>query len=395
MSDFLGLVGARPGRLVRYRAVLGEVADAMVTRAHGVDAAVAGYVARTELAFQADVGPVVGAVEALSEVVRDLGAWVGAVGESFVEADMAEALASGSSSTWLTTIVFDRVAVSSPEAFGDRFAEVAPPVLPGSSLSGGDTSGGDDDGGLLDWIGPDDAVTALGALAQVARSPGAASAARGTAVAALLESDRFGRIATGVSRVATGVSVVTAAHGRWQADRDLDLHAVERVGRAATQAAIETGAAALGAAAGAATFAAAGATIGVGGGPVGVAIGTVGGAVLGSIAGGIGADRLLDDDPPRPEPEEVGAAVAAVDDDVVDEIVDEVAVIADDAGAVPDWRDIGRETWADPSSHAAGFEEAGQLVELAVEDDPWPGDPPMFEFLEPTFAREIATGEPG
>jgi len=95
MTDVLGLVGARPGRLVRCRAVLAEVADGMLTRVAGVDAAIVGYVAVTELEFQADVGAVVGAVEAVAAVVRDLGAWVGAVGEGFLDADAARALTAG------------------------------------------------------------------------------------------------------------------------------------------------------------------------------------------------------------------------------------------------------------------------------------------------------------
>lgn len=345
MTAVFGLVGARPARLVRCRTVLAEVAEGMLTRAAGVDDAVAGYVGVTELEFQADVGAVVGAVEAVAAVVRDLGAWVGAVGESFLDADAARALTAGGMVPWF----LDGVTLSSPEAFDDRFAEVAPPVLPGGSLTGGATSAGpeDDGDGFLISLGVDDGVGALGALADASRT----GAGTGTGVAAALSSERFGRIATGVSRVAAVAGVAFSAHGRWQADRDLDLTAVERVGRAATQAGIE--------------------------------------------AGGFGADRLLDRDPPPPDPEEVGDAVAAIDERVVDDIVDEVAAVAEDAGAMPDWREAGRVAWADPSRYAPGFDEAAELARLAVVDDPWPGDPPTWYGPKPDVAREIATGRPG
>jgi hypothetical protein len=89
-------VFARPDRLRRFRVTAGALADGLAVRAAALEGAVDAYRLRTERAFEVDARPLVDAVRALGLTVRELGDWVGQVGDAFASLPALGGVALGS-----------------------------------------------------------------------------------------------------------------------------------------------------------------------------------------------------------------------------------------------------------------------------------------------------------
>jgi hypothetical protein len=76
-------VYARPERLQQLRVTAGGLADGLARRRGELADAIAAYQARTERAYEADCRGVADAVDGVGRAVRELGLWVGEVGDAF------------------------------------------------------------------------------------------------------------------------------------------------------------------------------------------------------------------------------------------------------------------------------------------------------------------------
>ncbi len=360
------IVSAHPERLHRFREIGARVAYALRVRSYRLDNAVYFHELRTEPAYEVAVSDLGPAVIALADVLEDLGAWVGRVGDGFLAADADN----GDGVIAIPEGTFDRLFAALPAGPGPGRSLLGPgppvdgPLPPGEQPAPA--------GGLLDHV--DTAADTAGVIDDAIRvaqggGQGAVAAERGGAVAALLASQRFGSFVRWFAPVGTVADAGGAALDRWVDDQPLDLTTGDRVSRAATEATIVTGFGVALAALFGGLGRAAGAAVGSAGGPVGAAGGYVGGGYAGTRVGGAVADAVLDDEPDPPAPIMVAADVGEVDpvlvDDVLDSIDDEAGVGASPLGAA---LAAGEIAWADPGAAGAVYDEAAQLATL--------GEPP-------------------
>lgn len=367
-------VSAQPERLQRFREIGAAVAYALRVRSGVLDTAATFHEEGAEPAYRVSVAGLGPAVIALADVVDDLGAWVGRVGDAFLAADADR----GDDVLGIPEATFDRL-----------FAALPPGAVPGRSLLGPLSPG---EGPLLPGEpaatapGPvgsvgtvTDAVGVIDDAIRVAQGGGetAVAAGRSGTVAALLASQRFGRFVTWFAPVATVADAGGAAADRWNDDQPLDLTTADRVGRAAAEAAIVTGASAGAAAAGSAFGRWAGGGAGSVGGPIGAAAGFALGGYVGGRAGEAVADAVLDDEPDPPTPTEVGADVGEVDEVLVDDVLDAIDD-GTDPGAALTSTETADAAWTDPGTAGAAYDEAPQLAALGEPPGPRPRPPWWF-----------------
>jgi hypothetical protein len=77
------VVFAHPDRLRQFRVTAGAMADGLAVRRESLHAAVAGYEGSTEPLYRADCRAALEGVRALGVALRELGEWVGRVGDAF------------------------------------------------------------------------------------------------------------------------------------------------------------------------------------------------------------------------------------------------------------------------------------------------------------------------
>lgn len=286
-------VHARPDRLQQLRRTAGGLADGLGVRRGALDDAVARYRAGTEPAFAVNGDDLPVTVGAMAAAVRQLGEWVGQVGDAFAEASAAT--------------VLDGV----HQVHGGELDELLPPELRVAAMVGvqGGASArraepGDDDVDLVEV-----AVTLGGAPL-----------------------GRVGRIADAVEAVRAGMD---EAARRWAAEPDRP--APERLARAGIDGALN-GAGTFGGAVGG-TWAGAALCAPTVVGPVPCAV--VGGHIGGWVGGRVGelaGDAILGDEPEpwEHDPDALAAAIGDVDADVDEALLPAVEAIAGDAALAAD-----------------------------------------------------------
>jgi hypothetical protein len=314
------LVFARPDHLHRFRATAHGAADGLEVRRRALGDAVDRYRARTEPTFEVDCAGADEAVHAVVLAVRQLGAWVGAVGDAFEAIGVSQGDLDG-----VFLAAADRLADALPAAL--RVVDGAGPRRP---AMGEDE---DDDGfDLADGLTIASAAGAglrrseMRALASVVGRDGAA----GRALGAASESPRVPGLARFLDLTAALRAGGGEAANRWEAEPDRPP--VERAGRAALDGLLAGGGSYGGAAGGAwlgATLCAP-SLIGI---PPCASAGSYAGGWLGGRAAEWLSDRILgpEPDPPGPDRDEVAAEVGDVDGAVLDVLEPVVADAADDA----------------------------------------------------------------
>lgn len=372
-----GGVSARPEALRRFREIGFDVGQGLRVRSSMLDSAAFVHEAGTEPDYQVRVGELAPAVVALATMLDDLGAWVGRVGDAFDAADTG----SDGGVTETLGATFDRLftAIPSGAVPGRALLGPATPVY-GPHLPGQEP---DPEPGLLDLLGDaGDSATTIEAALNLARAGGGAAAAagRGTTAVTLLNARSFGSFVTWFGRVNTGFGALEAGAGRWRDDQELGLPTVERVGRTAAQAGIETGAGLLGGAVGVGTFHVWAAAAGIAGGPPGMAVAAVAiaGSYVGARIGGWAADELLDDEPEPLTPAEIGDAVGNPDPALIDDVladIDEQVGVGGSAAATA-------AAWTNPATTGAGYDEAELIAPLPATAAP-PAEPPPPAFSLP------------
>jgi hypothetical protein len=274
------LVAARPERLQTFRSTAGALAEGLEERRAAVGRARMAYQAATEAAFEVDVGAALDAAVALAAGIRELGSWVGGIGDAF------ERLPLGS------------VFPGSPElVLGPELGHL------------GDVAEGVAADHLQAVAAADDVAASAGRTVQRAVVRGAITASQ---------------LATVIAALRTGVAEV---RHRWGSEPDRP--SFERGARAGLDGALNTGAILGGGAAGAAagTWAC---------GPAGRACAALGQAFGSQLGGQIGeavGDVILGDEPPAWARDPVGLTADIADPDLDADVLDVVAVDLDEVAA--------------------------------------------------------------
>jgi hypothetical protein len=300
------VVSARPDRLGQLRATGRGIADGLHQRARHLDGSVDHYGVRTERAFEVDCSGAAEAVAAFALAVEALGAWVGEVGDAFAGAGGFAGVRFLPESVFLQAL---------PRHLGGGGgAEIVGAIGLGGGPAGSNPPGFTLATAVVTGASPQQ-VEALAALVGPDR-PGGRWLARAASSPTTADAARY---LAGVGALTVGVA---EARHRWGAEPHRPW--LDRAARAGFDGAV-AGAASLGG--------------GAGGQAVGTAVCTpvmspvAAAAVCGPVAAALGSelvrnlgedltDAILGDEPApwERDPEELAAAIAEPDPDVLEAV---------------------------------------------------------------------------
>lgn len=352
------LVHARPDRLQQLRRTAGGLAEGLDVRCGALSDAVGRYRSSTEAAFEVDCASAPGSVRTVARALRELGDWVGQVGDAF---ERAPATVSGGVHQLSTARLDAELPLGLHAAAllearrgrpddhrGDRDGDARGGDHRGDDDGTDDDSGGTDgdgrNGGGTDSDGDGDGRNGDG----TDRGDGRRPAAAGTAGAAGSAIDELGvarsaaegpSSSSGPGPAAGLVGAARAAFDeaveRWAAEPDRP--GFERAARAGLDGALNGLGTYGGAAAGGWAGGALCAPTVIGAAPCAAVGGYVGG-VVGRWAGEAAGDAILgpESEPWERHPDDLADAIGDVDAEATDELQSMIDAVVDDAEAAGD-----------------------------------------------------------